>query len=68
MVRGVTLDLWDTVIADDSDEQERRARGMASKWDTRMDVVASALAAAISVDPLGFAAAEILCAAAASKS
>lgn len=45
MIRGVTLDLWDTVIADDSDEQVRQARGMASKGEARVAIVIDALLA-----------------------
>lgn len=45
MIRGITLDLWDTIIADDSDEPKRRARGLPSKWDARVDVVEQAFVA-----------------------
>lgn len=35
MVRAVTFDLWDTLVADDSDEAVRSARGLPSKADAR---------------------------------
>ena len=34
-IRAITFDLWDTLVIDDSDEQERARRGLASKADTR---------------------------------
>ena len=35
MIKAITLDLWDTVIRDDSDESKRAARGLPSKRETR---------------------------------
>ena len=31
MIRGVTFDFWDTIVADDTDEPKRRAAGLPSK-------------------------------------
>lgn len=39
----VTFDLWDTVFIDDSDETDRKARGLASKRDARRLLVFEAL-------------------------
>ena len=30
MIKGVTFDLWDTMVRDDSDEPVRAARGLAA--------------------------------------
>jgi len=38
-VRAITFDLWDTVLADDSDEQKRAAQGLAPKPVERRDLV-----------------------------
>jgi putative hydrolase of the HAD superfamily len=43
MIKAVTFDLWDTVIHDDSDEPKRAAKGLASKKDTRRQLVLEAL-------------------------
>ena len=45
MIRAVTLDLWDTVIHDDSDEPKRAAAGLAPKPEARRALVREALAA-----------------------
>ncbi len=42
-VKAVTFDLWDTIIADGTDEPKRRARGLKSKPETRHDMVLEAL-------------------------
>jgi len=34
-IRAITFDLWDTIVHDDSDELERKARGLRSKRDER---------------------------------
>jgi len=41
MIRAVTFDLWDTIVADDSDEPRRAARGLASKVATRRQLFIS---------------------------
>lgn len=38
-VRAITFDLWDTVLADDSDEPKRAAQGLAPKPVERRDLV-----------------------------
>ena len=35
MIRAVSFDLWDTIVVDDSDEDERAALGLRSKHDER---------------------------------
>ena len=45
MIRAVTLDLWDTVIHDDSDEPKRAAAGLQPKPAARRTLVRDALAA-----------------------
>jgi putative hydrolase of the HAD superfamily len=37
IVRAIALDLWDTVLVDDSDEPKRQARGLPSKHQERRD-------------------------------
>ena len=44
MIRAVTLDLWDTVIHDDSDEPKRAAAGLPPKPAARRALVRDALA------------------------
>ena len=44
MIRAVTLDLWDTVIHDDSDEPKRAAAGLPAKPAARRALVRDALA------------------------
>ena len=34
-ISAITFDLWDTVIQDDSDEPERKIRGLCTKHDER---------------------------------
>ena len=43
-IKAVTFDLWDTMIADDTDEPKRRAKGMRSKADERRFLVWQTLA------------------------
>lgn len=43
-MRGVTLDLWDTIIIDDSDEPARAARGLPTKRRARLAAMAEAIA------------------------
>ena len=45
MIRAVTLDLWDTVIHDDTDEPKRAAAGLPPKPEARRALVRDALAA-----------------------
>ncbi len=56
-IRGITFDLWDTLVHDDSDERHRAARGMRSKRDERRHLLWSALNAdqAISLDSVTLA-------------
>ncbi len=42
-IKAVSFDLWDTMIADDTDEPKRRARGLPSKRDERRHLVHRAL-------------------------
>ncbi len=42
-IKAVTFDLWDTIVDDDSDESERRRRGLRSKRDERRYQVWKAL-------------------------
>lgn len=43
MIKGVTFDLWDTMIRDDSDEPKRAARGLRSKKAERRHLLWQAL-------------------------
>jgi HAD superfamily hydrolase (TIGR01549 family) len=43
MIKAVTLDLWDTIVHDDSDEAERQARGLRSKKAERRHLLWEAL-------------------------
>ena len=45
MIRAITLDLWDTVIHDDSDEPKRAAAGLPPKPQARRSLMRDALAA-----------------------
>ena len=45
MLRGITFDLWDTVIDDDSDEASRADAGLASKRDARRSLACAAAGA-----------------------
>ncbi|NCF89706.1 MAG: HAD-IA family hydrolase [Verrucomicrobiaceae bacterium] len=42
-IRGITFDLWDTLVHDDSDERHRAAKGLRSKRDERRHLVWEAL-------------------------
>lgn len=42
-IKAVTFDLWDTIIADESDEPKRRALGLKNKPEARHDMVLEAL-------------------------
>lgn len=42
-LKAISFDLWDTIVADDSDEEVRAARGMRSKRDERRHLVWDAL-------------------------
>jgi putative hydrolase of the HAD superfamily len=50
-VKAVTFDLWDTLVADDSDEPKRKARGLRSKREERRHQVWRALNDAAPIDP-----------------
>lgn len=43
MTKLITFDLWDTVFIDDSDEPKRKAKGLASKFDERRNLVEKSL-------------------------
>lgn len=43
-IQAITFDLWDTIVADDSDEAHRTARGLLSKHDARRASVYEILA------------------------
>jgi HAD superfamily hydrolase (TIGR01549 family) len=43
MIKGITFDLWDTMVRDDSDEPKRAARGLRSKKAERRHLVWQAL-------------------------
>jgi putative hydrolase of the HAD superfamily len=43
MIKALTFDLWDTIIADDSDEPKRAARGLRPKRDERRYLLWQAL-------------------------
>ena len=45
MIRAITLDLWDTVIHDDTDEPKRAAAGLPPKPEARRALMRNALAA-----------------------
>ena len=50
-IKAVTFDLWDTLVADDSDEPKRAARGLRSKREERRHLVWRALDAVDPIDP-----------------
>ena len=50
MIRGITFDLWDTLVHDDSDEHHRAAQGMRSKRDERRHLLWEALNADSTID------------------
>lgn len=56
-IKAITFDLWDTIIADESDEPKRLALGLKRKPDARHDMVLEALGrhAPISSDELALA-------------
>ena len=43
MIKGITFDLWDTMVRDDSDEPKRAAQGLRSKKAERRHLVWQAL-------------------------
>jgi HAD superfamily hydrolase (TIGR01549 family) len=43
MLKAITFDLWDTIVADDSDEAERESRGLRSKHDQRRHLLYEAI-------------------------
>ncbi|MDC0935878.1 HAD family hydrolase [Pirellulales bacterium] len=50
-VKAVTFDLWDTIVADDSDEPIRAKRGLPSKRDQRRRLLYEAINAAGPIEP-----------------
>lgn len=50
-IKAVTFDLWDTLVADDSDEPKRKARGLRSKREERRHQVWRALNDVDPIDP-----------------
>ena len=51
MIRAITLDLWDTVIHDDTDEPKRAAAGLPPKPEARRALMRNALAVHCGVSP-----------------
>jgi putative hydrolase of the HAD superfamily len=51
MIKGVTFDLWDTLVHDDSDEPERARQGLRSKRDERRHLLWQALDEVEAIDP-----------------
>ncbi len=49
-IRGITFDLWDTLVHDDSDEHHRAAKGLRSKRDERRHLLWEALNADAPID------------------
>jgi HAD superfamily hydrolase (TIGR01549 family) len=49
-IKAVTFDLWDTIVADDSDEPKRAARGLRSKREERRHLLWTALDARKPID------------------
>ena len=43
MIRAISFDLWDTIVVDDSDEEERAALGLRSKHDERRALLHAAV-------------------------
>ncbi len=39
MIKAITFDFWDTIVKDDSDEPKRAAQGLASKIETRLQLL-----------------------------
>jgi FMN phosphatase YigB (HAD superfamily) len=44
MIRAITFDFWDTIVRDDSDEPKRAALGLASKAETRLQLLTAEIA------------------------
>jgi len=51
-LQAITFDLWDTIVADDSDEPKRAAQGLLSKRDQRRRLVFDALQAIEPIDAM----------------
>ncbi len=49
-LKAITFDLWDTIVADDSDEPKRAAQGLRSKRDERRHLIWDALNAQTTID------------------
>lgn len=43
MMPAISFDLWDTIVVDDSDEEERAALGLRSKHDERRALLHAAV-------------------------
>lgn len=54
-IRGITFDLWDTLVHDDSDEPKRQAQGLPSKYEQRRLVVWEALKDGVSLEQVTLA-------------
>ncbi len=54
-LRGITFDLWDTLVHDDSDEEVREARGLPSKAQARRLLVWEAIKAERSLEQVSLA-------------
>ncbi len=39
MIKAITFDFWDTIVVDDTDEPKRTAAGLASKPETRLQLL-----------------------------
>ena len=50
-IKGITFDLWDTIVHDDSDEPKRKALGLRSKKAERRHLLWQALNAVAPIDP-----------------
>ena len=44
MLQAITFDFWDTLVADDSDEPKRQARGLPTKAETRLQLLSDEIA------------------------
>ncbi|RMD62189.1 MAG: HAD family hydrolase [Alphaproteobacteria bacterium] len=51
MIQGVTFDLWDTIVRDESDEPKRAARGLRPKREERRHLLWKALDQIDPIDP-----------------
>ncbi|MFT5189988.1 MAG: HAD superfamily hydrolase (TIGR01549 family) [Verrucomicrobiales bacterium] len=54
-IRGITFDLWDTLVHDDSDELKRKADGLPSKYQQRPLLVWESLKGQVSLEDVSLA-------------